>query len=343
MPTNYSAWVAVRKGHPADAIQLKTDLTIPTKLAKDHVLVKVLATALNPVGYKLLGFLPNFLAGRPHVMEQDVAGVIVDPNGSEFSTGDKVFGVSGSTTNGTLAQYVVLPAARLATMPPNISAVEAAGLATVIVTANQALRDLHVESGQTVFVNGGSSAVGLSAIQIAKSMGCKVVATASGRNKDLLLGSGVDEFIDYTQAPLVEQLKSNPPSPKFHAIFDAVGLTDPVLYLNSALYLAPGGKYVTAGTLPKTRKEFSGMLRQVFEGFLRPTWLGGVQRGYGAVTIKFEKKELETARDLVTKGAVKPIVDSVHPFDRDGVMRAYEKLMSKHAAGKVVIKVADEE
>jgi NADPH:quinone reductase-like Zn-dependent oxidoreductase len=151
-------------------------------------------------------------------------------------------------------------------------------------TAYQALVKYHrIEAGQTVFVNGGSSGVGMAAIQISKSMGCKVVATASARNKDLLLSLGVDEFIDYTQAPLVEQLLAKPPSPKFHALFDAAGLTDPALYLNSASYLAPGGMYLTAGTMPHSRKEFGEMFRQIFEGFLRPTWLGGVPRKFGFV------------------------------------------------------------
>ncbi|KAJ7175689.1 NAD(P)-binding protein [Mycena filopes] len=342
--TTYSAWVATKKGHPSQAIELKTDLTLPKTLPKDHVLVKVQATALNPVGYKLLRTLPNFMAGRPHVKEQDVAGIIVDPNGSGFSVGDKVFGASLSTKFGTLAQYAVLPSSCLALKPANVSAIEAAGLAIVVATAYQALvTNLHIESGQTVFINGGSSAVGLASIQIAKSIGCKVVATASSKNKELLLSLGVDEFIDYTEAPLVTQLISHPPSPKFHVIFDAVGLTDPALYLKSASYLAPGGVYVTAGTLPKDLKEFGGMLRQVFEGMLRPAWLGGVPRKYGMVTVNLGKKNIEAVANLVANGAVKPIIDSVYAFDRDGVMKAYEKIMTKHAAGKVVVKVSEEE
>ncbi|KAJ6591715.1 hypothetical protein DFH09DRAFT_1025689 [Mycena vulgaris] len=342
MATTYSAWLVTKRGHPSKALQLKTGLQIPTKLAKGHVLVKVQATALNPAGYKLMGAVPNFLIGRPHVAEQDVAGIVVDPNGSEFSSGDKVFGTSASPKLGTLAEYVVLPSSSLVLVPPNVSAVEAAGLGVVVATAYQALvLKLKMEPGQTVFINGGSSGVGLSAIQIAKYLGCKVVATASAKNKDLLLSLGVDEFIDYTQAPLVEQLISKPPSPKFHAIFDAVGLTDPALYLNSASYLAPGGMYLTAGTLPKTRKEIMGILRQVFEGILRPSWLGGVPRKYRWVLVNLGKKDLEIVRDLVAKGAVKPVVDSVHSFG-DGVLDAYEKLMSKHAVGKVVVKVSDD-
>ncbi|KAJ7155554.1 hypothetical protein C8R43DRAFT_884867 [Mycena crocata] len=342
--STYSAWFVIRKGTPTNgALQLKTGLPIPNKVPKGHVLIKVQATALNPVGYKMMAAIPNFMAGRPHIVEQDVAGIIVDPDDSDFSAGDKVFGSSSNPKVGTLSEYVVLPSTSVVHIPPNVSAVEAAGLGIVVATAYQALvTRLKIESGQTVFINGGSSGVGLSAIQIAKSLGCKVVATASGKNKDLLLSLGVDEFIDYTQAPLVEQLKTKPPSPKYHAFFDAVGLTDPALYLNSASYLAYGGTYISAGTLPRTRKEIAGMLRQAFEGWLRPTWLGGVPRKFGMVTVKLGKQDLEIVRNLVANGAVKPIVDSVYSFDQQGVMKAYEKLMTKHAVGKVVIRVAEE-
>lgn len=143
-----------------------------------------------------MGFVPNFLSPRPYIAEQDVAGVIIDPNGSKFSAGDRVF---GSSTLGTLAEYVVLSSSSLAVMPPNVSPVEAAGLGVVGVTAYQSLVEkLKIESGQTVFINGGSSGIGLFAIQIAKSMGCKVVATASAKNKDILLSLGVDEVFAET-------------------------------------------------------------------------------------------------------------------------------------------------
>ncbi|KAF7367257.1 Quinone oxidoreductase [Mycena sanguinolenta] len=340
----YSAWFVTKRGHPAQALQLKTDLPIPTKLPRDHVLIKVQAVALNPVDYKIMRALPSFIARRPHVAGMEFAGVVVEANGTEFSSGDKVFGPSTWPRPGVLAEYVVLPTSSLAKTPPNVSAVEAAGVSIVTMTAYQGLvKYLHVESGQTVFVNGGSSGVGSAAIQICKSMGCKVVATASAKNKDLLLSLGVDEFIDYTAAPLVEQLLANPPSPKFHALYDAVGLTDPALYLNCASYLAPGGMYLSAGTLPHSWKEFGGLLRQAFEGHLRPAWLGGVPRKFGAITVDFGNKEIEACRDLIAKGAVKPVLDSVHLFDQEGVTKAFEKLMTSHAKGKVVIKVSDDE
>ncbi|KAJ7464292.1 NAD(P)-binding protein [Mycena galericulata] len=342
-PTSYSAWFSVKKGLPSTSLQLKTGLPIPNKLPKGHVLVKVQAIALNPFIYKMMAALPNFVAGRPNVPERELAGIVVTPNGSEFVDGDKVFGTTGTSNIGTLSEYVVLPSASLVLQPPNVTSVEAAGLAIVFLTATQALADLKLTSGQTVFINGGSSGVGLAAIQIAKSMGCKVVATASGRNEDLLLGLGVDEFIDYTQAPLVEQLSQRArTSAKFDGMFDAVGLMDPALYLNSPKYLVRGGgSYLSAGGFPSSRKALAGLLRQIFEGSMRPTWLGGVPRKFGLVTCPVAKKDLEAVRALVVKGAVKPIVDSVHSFDRAGVIAAYEKLMTNHAVGKVVIEIPD--
>ncbi|KAJ7266880.1 hypothetical protein B0H12DRAFT_1045844, partial [Mycena haematopus] len=337
MATTYSAWYATKKGLPSTAMQLRTGIPIPTKLAKGHVLVKIQAIALNPFIYKMMAGLPNFVARRPHIVQElDLAGIVVDANSSEFSNGDLVFGVK----YGAMAEYVVVPAASLALQPPNVTPVEAAGFPVVLLTAKQAITDLKVQEGQTVFINGGSSSVGLSAIQIAKSMGCKVVATASARNEELLLSLGVDEFIDYTRAPLVEQLCKRT-SPKFHGMFDAVGLPDATMYRHCASYLAVGGIYVSAGGFPSTGKAFRGTLRIVFEGFFRPAWLGGVPRKFGMVTCPTEKKDFEEMRALVADSSVKPIVDSVHSFDRAGVMAAYDKLMTNRAVGKVVISIGD--
>ncbi|KAJ7727741.1 NAD(P)-binding protein [Mycena metata] len=340
--STYSGWFVAQRGHPSKALELRTGLPIPTKIPKGHVLVKVLATALNPVGHKLIAVVPNFVLGGSHrVPEHDVAGIIVDPNGSHFNTGDKVFGTSKWV--GTLTEYAVLPSSCLADVPPNVSAVEAAGMGIVIATVYQGLvEQAHLKSGQTVFINGGSSGVGLSAIQLAKSMGCKVVATASGKNKDTLLSLGVDEFIDYTQAPLVEQLLSKPREPKFDVVLDAVGLPDPALYLNSKAYLAPNGTFLNVGVYPNSLTAARGALRQLSEGYVRPSWLGGVPQKCIWLSVNFGTKDMENVRDLVAKGAVKPMVDSVYSFDRDGVMKAYEKMMSKRAVGKVVVKVAEE-
>jgi NADPH:quinone reductase-like Zn-dependent oxidoreductase len=155
-----------------------------------------------------------------------------------------------------------------------------------------------LESGQTVFVNGGSSCIGAMAIQIAKARGVRVVACASGRNEELVRNLGADEvsvlwvifkgctdsiqFFDYTKRPLHEQLRDDPPNPKFHAFIECVGIIDPSLYLYSPAYLAPGAPFITSGPLPSglALNDILLTLKQAFEALIRPTWLGGVNRPY---------------------------------------------------------------
>jgi NADPH:quinone reductase-like Zn-dependent oxidoreductase len=159
--------------------------------------------------------LPNALARRPLPAEHDLSGVVVDANGTEFSPGDQVFGfisagwytlrlqflfsspsilgLAQATGQGALAQYARVPSDHLAIRPPNISPIEASGITLVGQTAYQALIHLGtLEAGQTILINGGSSAVGLLAIQIAKANGAIVFATASTKNEEFVRRQGAD-------------------------------------------------------------------------------------------------------------------------------------------------------
>ena len=149
-------------------------------------------------GYKLMRWLINSLLGR--IAECDFAGEIVDPNGCDgFKVGDQIFGTIASwasirTHQGALAQYMFGPAGTIAHRPESIPPNEASGIPVVAVTAYQALFDVgKLQPGQKLFINGGSTSVGIYAIQFAKAIGCKVHASASGKNEDFLKSLGVDE------------------------------------------------------------------------------------------------------------------------------------------------------
>lgn len=78
--------------------------------------------------------------------------------------------------------------------PDNVTPVQAAGITLTAMTSYQALHKIaKLESEQTVFVNGGSTAAGAFAIQLAKAVGAKVVATGSGRNEEFVRKQGADE------------------------------------------------------------------------------------------------------------------------------------------------------
>ena len=112
IPLEQKAWIAVRKGIPAQAVVLDEHASMPSEMKGDDVLVKVQAAALNPVydhhalnrdinfsnvliwasGHKLLGLLPNFIAGRPHVVEYDFVGTIVSSRDPNVQIGQDVIG-----------------------------------------------------------------------------------------------------------------------------------------------------------------------------------------------------------------------------------------------------------
>jgi len=135
-----------------------------------------------------------------HIAEYDLAGEVVDANGNpRFKTGDQVFGTipiaeSYKTGQGALAEYAYAPARAIAHRPESIPPNEASGIAIVALTAYTALYQVgKLEAGQRIFINGGSTSVGIYAIQFAKALGCKVYASASSKNEDFLKSLGVDE------------------------------------------------------------------------------------------------------------------------------------------------------
>ena len=91
--------------------------------------------------------------------------------------------MSQATSQGALSEYIRIRADHVAKKPKNIGAVEAAGIATTALTAWQMLfRHAQIKEGDHIFVNGGTTSVGMWAIQIAKANRCRVTATTSGKN-----------------------------------------------------------------------------------------------------------------------------------------------------------------
>ncbi|OBZ65238.1 Zinc-type alcohol dehydrogenase-like protein C16A3.02c [Grifola frondosa] len=323
IPKTQKAWHVVRKGVPAHALHLDENTPVPSKLAKGEILIKVQAAALNPVGYKFMKLVPNFIAHRPYTAEHDFAGVVVDANGTDFKNGDEVYGIipanmTFKTGQGCLSQYTRLPAANVVRRPDNITPTQAAGLSL------------------SIFVNGGSTSVGAFAIQFAKAIGCKVAASASAKNEEFVRSLGADEFFDYTKGPLHEALIASAPSPKYHVFLEAVGLLDPVLYTQSEAYLAPNGIFISVGPQPKGF-DVTGISKLLWNVFLQPRWLGGTKRTWKMVSIKPDQEDQKHIAQYVAEGKVKPVVDSVFSFE--DTLKAYDRLMTGRATGKVVVKV----
>lgn len=138
----------------------------------------------------------------------DFSGVVeaVGTRVRSVRNGDAVFGRADVARGGAPGEYVRVPADHLVHKPRRIDHVHAAAVPTAALTAWQALIDApdpaqsaRLERGQTVLVHGAAGAVGGFAVQLARKHDARVIATASGRHADFVLGLGADVFVDYTR------------------------------------------------------------------------------------------------------------------------------------------------
>jgi len=240
---------------------------------------------------------------------------------------------------GTLAQYASVPADALVLRPSTVTPTEASGLALAGLTAYTAvIKNADIQPGQKIFINGGSTAVGAFAIQLAKIRGAVVTASASARNESYVRKMGADEFVDYTKESLPQYLTANGVDKKFDYILEAVGIVDPSIYVRSDSYLSPMGAYLSVGPQPKnlSASELFNLVKTI-KAMITPRFLGGNKARFVHMLVVNEQKDLEQFQEYVAQGTLKPIVDSV--FDFDKALEAYDRLMSGRATGKVVVKI----
>lgn len=202
-----------------------------------EVLVKVGAAGVNPVDtYIRSGAFP--LLEPPFTLGWDVAGTVEQFGAgvAEFEVGDSVYGLLAFPKAGNAyAEYVVAPAAVLASRPSWLTVEEAGAVPMVALTAWQALERGGLSAGQRVLIHAAAGGVGHVAVQIAKARGAYVIGTASASKHDFLRSLGADELIDYRH----EDFTSIDP---VDVVLDAVGGE---YAERSAKVLKPGGALVS--------------------------------------------------------------------------------------------------
>lgn len=155
--------------------------------APEEVRVRIRATSVNPVDFKIR---KGFLGGKPPViLGVDLSGTVdaVGAGVSGFEPGDEVWGFvdpEGPASNGAHAEYVTVHHSHIAPKPRNFTHPQAAAMAMVGLAAHQAvIQKAKVQKGETVFVAGGSGAVGVPAIQLACHLGADPILTTAGSDE----------------------------------------------------------------------------------------------------------------------------------------------------------------
>lgn len=283
--------------------------------APDEVLIKVHATSVNPVDWKIIeGQRKVKFPGKlPLTLGWDVSGTIeaLGEKVSAFKKGDEVYGRPDPTKNGAYAEYIVVKANIISIKPTSIGHTEAAAVPLAGLTAWQALFDHGLlKAGQKVLIHAAAGGVGTYAVQFAKWKGAYVIGTASSANIDFLKRLGADEVIDYKMEDFETALSD------VDLVLDTIGGET---QLKSLTILKAGGRVITT-LMP----EF------VAEAKAKNVHLNG----FMAQSIPDQLTEIAT---LIDSGKVKPVIEKVLPFT--SARQAQTESEQGHTRGKIVLQV----
>ncbi|MFD5036967.1 NADP-dependent oxidoreductase [Streptomyces sp. NPDC058377] len=190
-------------------------------------------------------------AGRdrtPSVPGHELSGVVAELGygTTGLTVGQRVLGMADWTRDGTLAEYTAVEARNLAPLPADIDHTVAAALPISGLTAWQGLFDHGgLRTGQTVLIHGAAGSVGSIAIQLARDVGARVVATGRSADRDTALRLGADVFLDLQTDRLEEAAEVD-------VVFDVIG--GEILDRSAALVRA-GGTLVTIAEPPRAKPE----------------------------------------------------------------------------------------
>ncbi|KAH7024288.1 alcohol dehydrogenase [Macrophomina phaseolina] len=336
------AWTHTTGGYPR-CLAL-THVPAPSAsapLSPTQLLVRVRAAALNPLDIQLMNVpllwsLPYLSSVRKGIGADFAGEVLAAGRASGFSGGEEVFGIrlAGMGGGGTLQEVVTVDVGDgaggvVVRKPRGWGWREAAAVPLAWLTARTCIAKCEGFVGEgekgTVVVLGGSSAVGMWVVRLARRKGWRVVATCSARNEEFVREMGADVVVDYMRGGVRAAVEREAPD----AVVDCVGGTE---------CLGVARKYITI-VGDKTDK---GMLGGALTYLWNPqmVWrtligkLGCRSEVYECVNLELRKDYLEEALELEKDDIV---IDSTFPFDR--VEEALERLNSGRCRGKVVVEI----
>ncbi|KAI1770515.1 zinc-binding dehydrogenase [Hypoxylon cercidicola] len=327
------------------------DVEIP-KPAEGEILVKVHYVAQNPTDWKAMqSARPGLIIGC------DFAGTVHDSNGSHWREGQRVAGfVQGTSVDpvrGVFAEYAVIEASLVYPIPDQVSYQDAAVVPLAFATAVQALFDRlklpepsqPAKSAFPVLINGGTSSVGLYAIQLAKLAGLFVITTGSTKNHQLLKSFGADAVVDYKDPDWPEQVRKLSHDGLEH-VFDCISEHGTPEAATRALSPTKGGFIVTLLPVNHIREKLDNKkIRMeatiIYTVFERPLNYGAFDN-YGGPTPQDKatwEKYLTLLPELLSSGKIKP-----NPVRELGgineILAGFEEQMQgKVSAEKLIYKI----
>ena len=315
---------------PRDQLHLG-DVAVPQP-GPGEVLIRVAACGINFFDGLMVEGKYQTRPDRPFIPGSEVAGMIeaVGP-GVDLALGTRVLAFNGL---GGYAEHAVALADRICPIPDSMSFDQAAGFLITYATSHHALKDRgQVAPGETLLVLGAAGGVGLTAVEIGKRMGARVIAAASSADKlALCRDHGADEVINYATEDLRARLKELTGGAGVDMVYDPVGgaLTETALRS-----MATNGRYLVigfaAGEIPKIPLNLL---------LLKQTAMIGVFWGaFARANPARHAANMAELFDWFEQGHLRPHIGARYPLSR--FAEALDVVMERTAQGKVVLTMTD--
>jgi putative PIG3 family NAD(P)H quinone oxidoreductase len=318
------------KGGPADIMKL-AEGPVPQPQAGEVVIEVHYAGVNRPDVLQRSGNYPPPPGASP-VIGLEVAGRIsaVAPDVKQWKIGDMVCAL---TPGGGYAEYCAVPAPHCLPVPKGLSLAEAASLPENFYTVWTNVFDRgHLKAGESFLVHGGSSGIGLTAIQLAKAFGATVYTTVGNTEKaEFCKKMGADAAINYRDQDFAAEIAELTGKKGVNLILDMVG--GPYTEKNLKALAAEGrlvqiaflqGNKVTLDLAPLMQK------RLIFTGStLRPRTI--------AEKAAIAQSLLKNVWPLIETGKVKPVINAT--FALVDAPKAHELMESSKHIGKIMLEV----
>lgn len=290
-----------------------------------QVLVRLRAAALNFADLLKAQGEYQERQDPPFVPGLEGAGEVMEaPGDSGLRPGDRV----AVLAPGTLAEQVAVPPGACTPIPAAMSFEQAAGFQIAYGTSHLALAGrATLQPGEVLAVLGAAGGVGLTAVQIGRAMGARVIGVARGQDRlDVVRGAGADTVIDSADCPdLKASLRDLGGA---DVVYDAVGDS-----AGEAAFRAmnPGGRFLAigfAGGKPPVLPLNHALVKNIaIHGFY---W-----GGYAKLDPQAVSDSMKALFGMFGDGLLSPVLGDVMPLDRIG--DAFDLLRSRKSVGKIVV------
>ena len=321
----------LKPGGPEVLLPCERDLPQPQA---GEMLIAVHASGVNrPDVLQRKGLYP-MPAGVSDLPGLEVAGVVAGGDPAELAAAGWALGdrVCALVAGGGYAQFCVAPIGQCLPAPANLSDIEAAALPETFFTVWQNVFEIaRLQAGETLLIQGGSSGIGVTALALAKALGCRVIVTAGTDEKcAACVALGADHAINYRTQDFVAEVKALTQGRGADVILDMVAGD----YIGRELQcVADDGRIAVIATQ-------GGNSSQIDSGLLLRKRIALTGSTLRPRSIAYKTRLAQALRDrvwpLIEKGVVQPVIHRV--FDAVDAAQAHALMESSAHVGKIVLR-----